>query len=327
MADSERSPLLSNNGRDEPDLFAHGSGHQQAGNIRVTDSLNASIDATTEPGSSLATASYNNNNKDPRQKQKMPNKQNQNDGNVSDRSRQSINEYDQRKIVAGTPETPHNECLVSLSSANEPPPVISCKVCDAMIDIKTKHEQHVVKCEICKEATPIRDAPKGQKYIRCPCNGLLICKDTAQRISCPRPKCRKIIVLDRSSLNTNTQTNQWNPADITPVPGMCRVNCGHCQETFLFNSLTNQLARCPHCEKKSSVGREFSCARGLLFLFVAFLFLAVAITVTVVTNPQVSQGQTGWIALYTLFYLLGIFFIMRSIYFLTMKTSIIEIHP
>lgn len=165
---------------------------------------------------------------------------------------------------------------------------------------------------------PIKDAPPGQKYIRCPCNCLLICKSTAQRISCPRQSCHKIIVLYTPTAKNNPTTN-----DVSPVPGMCRVNCGHCSETFLFNSLVNQLARCPHCEKKSSVGREFARARGLIFLFLALLSLVLAIIVTVVTNPQVASGTKGWIALYSILYLAALYFTLRSIYFLTMKNSLI----
>lgn len=31
--------------------------------------------------------------------------------------------------------------------------------------------------------------------------------------------------------------------------GMARVNCAHCADSFLFNTLNNSLARCPHCRK------------------------------------------------------------------------------
>ena len=34
----------------------------------------------------------------------------------------------------------------------------------AMIDISGKKDQHVVKCNSCNEATPIRNAPPGRKY-------------------------------------------------------------------------------------------------------------------------------------------------------------------
>lgn len=147
---------------------------------------------------------------------------------------------------------------------------------------------------------------------------MLICKSTAQRISCPRPSCHKTIVL-----YTPTPSNNPNNNDISPVPGLCRVNCGHCGEMFLFNSLVNQLARCPHCEKKSSVGREFARARGLLFLLSAIISLVIAVIVTVVTNSQVSSGKKGWIALYTVLYAMALYFTVRSFYFLTIRNSLI----
>ncbi|XP_054712062.1 type 1 phosphatidylinositol 4,5-bisphosphate 4-phosphatase-like isoform X2 [Uloborus diversus] len=150
-------------------------------------------------------------------------------------------------------------------------PMVSCKVCGFMIDITSRSDQHVVKCSSCNEATPIKSAPPGKKYVRCPCQCLLICKASSQRISCPRNNCKRIL---------NLAPLPANPAPPS-VPGMCQVSCAHCRSLFLFNTLTNALARCPHCRKVSSVGRQFSRSRGIIFSIIAIIMLAIGLGVTV----------------------------------------------
>lgn len=116
---------------------------------------------------------------------------------------------------------------------NQAVPMVTCRVCQGMIDITNKRDQHVVKCPRCMEATPIRNAPPGKKYVRCPCNCLLICKTSSQRIACPRTTCKRIINLAPSPVTPPVPT----------VPGMCRVSCGHCSDTFLVLHLHKKFQR------------------------------------------------------------------------------------
>jgi len=213
--------------------------------------------------------------------------------------------------------------------------MVACRVCQEMIDMSGKRDQHVVKCLVCNEATPIRNAPPGRKYVRCPCNCLLICKNTSQRIACPRPNCKRVISLGpsatgrmpllrdgSSSYPSSANGGHPNATGAVPnTPGMCRVTCAHCHDNFLFNITQNALARCPHCKKISSVGGDFRRNRGLLHCILGFMMLAVAIGVTAGT---MSSQRAGLYILYIGLFVASILLLLRGVYYITMKTSHVE---
>ncbi|CAI2349463.1 unnamed protein product [Caenorhabditis sp. 36 PRJEB53466] len=153
---------------------------------------------------------------------------------------------------------------------------VLCRVCEVSVSLEGRNQQHVVKCHSCDEATPIRPAPPGKKYVRCPCNCLLICKASSTRIACPRNNCRRVITL----------AGQRDPGTAIRAPtGSCRVKCYHCNEIFLFNTLTNALANCPHCKKYSTVG-NFARRRALLFFVLAATVAVLAVILTMLTNAS-----------------------------------------
>lgn len=207
-----------------------------------------------------------------------------------------------------------DELPTSYTSVSGGIPTVTCRVCQNTIDIRGKREQHVVKCTFCNEATPIRNAPPGRKYVRCPCYCLLICKNTSQRIACPRPNCKRVISL--------APTGPPQPP-VLSVPGMCRVCCAHCHDTFLFNTLNNALARCPHCRKVSSVGREYCRNRGLTFGVLGLISLIIAIAITAST-AHMANDKGGLYVLYIGMFIGVVLLGARSVYYSTMKVSLVE---
>ncbi|XP_017338007.1 type 2 phosphatidylinositol 4,5-bisphosphate 4-phosphatase isoform X2 [Ictalurus punctatus] len=203
-------------------------------------------------------------------------------------------------------------------------PVINCRVCQSLINLDGKLHQHVVKCTVCNEATPIKNPPAGKKYVRCPCNCLLICKDTSRRIGCPRPNCRRIINLSPVMVIPEEQPAQ--PA--LPIqPEGLRVVCGHCGNTFLGSDDAgsqpssgvhvddasaarkwmelrfNTLAKCPHCKKISSVGSALPRRRCCAYITVGMIciFIGIGLTVGFTEHWRICDSSSGNTSFFFLF--------------------------
>jgi len=223
----------------------------------------------------------------------------------------------------------HTIVTVPPSSQDPPPyspndqnggtPVISCRVCQAMINVEGKLHQHVVKCGACNEATPIRNAPPGKKYVRCPCNCLLICKASSMRIACPRVNCKRIINLAPIGGIPSESNGQSNTTD-------CRVTCGHCFQTFIFDPQTQALARCPHCRKISSVGPGLARKRAWIFLLIGFACLITGVGLTVGLFDK-AKSQNAYYFLWAVAYVLALGNLIRGIHYARMKISTVNSPP
>ncbi|VDK67288.1 unnamed protein product [Onchocerca ochengi] len=190
-------------------------------------------------------------------------------------------------------------------------PIVTCRVCSATFVIENKTSQHVVKCNQCNEATPIRPAPPGKKYVRCPCNCLLLCKASSNRIACPRVNCKRVITLGGSA--------PVGTAVRAPT-GTCRVLCAHCQEMFMFNTLNLTVAKCPHCQKISSVGREYARNRAIFFIICSILFSAGAIGLMIATWHSAQSAPFIYVA-WVFVIATALFLFFRFVYFINLKTS------
>ncbi|XP_063307335.1 type 2 phosphatidylinositol 4,5-bisphosphate 4-phosphatase isoform X2 [Pelobates fuscus] len=198
-------------------------------------------------------------------------------------------------------------------------PVINCRVCQSLINLDGKLHQHVVKCTVCNEATPIKTPPSGKKYVRCPCNCLLICKDSSRRIGCPRPNCRRIINLGPVMLIPEEQPAQ--PA--LPVqPEGTRVVCGHCGNTFLWMELRfNTLAKCPHCKKISSVGSALPRRRCCAYITMGMICIFIGVGLTVGTQDFARRFHATYVS-WAVSYLLGLVCLIRACYWGAIKAKV-----
>jgi len=215
----------------------------------------------------------------------------------------------------------NSDNLINFSTQNvDGRSFISCKVCGYQIDITDKTDTFVVKCLKCNEATPIKRAPAKKRYVRCSCNCLLICCETANKIVCPRTNCKKIIDLPikKRRIEDEIPTRLPTQSNNSPQPSEddlnVNLNCGYCSHRFAFNILSNRLAVCPSCKKKSSVG-NYANIRSLIF----FILFAVTMTITIII--AVKRSSPLETSLSILLSLITCLFLSRFIYFFRLKVS------
>jgi phosphatidylinositol-4,5-bisphosphate 4-phosphatase len=198
--------------------------------------------------------------------------------------------------------------------------LLRCQACQTLIDISKMSAKSVVRCNQCHEATSINGrAPPGQKYVRCPCKCLLICHEAAVKIACPRPGCRRIISL--------VPKYSFQTPNAVPI-----FTCAYCYNQFLFDIPKNALnrctyARCPDndCKKVSSIGGpKYGRKWGIIFMILSMIFIGAGIGVICTTAHMKAATEGGIYVVYVGLFLMAFLSFIRSLYYWTMKVSLIQ---
>lgn len=192
-------------------------------------------------------------------------------------------------------------------------PLISCTVCGSEINIFDTNDQSVFQCPKCHEGIPIRPAPAGKKYVRCPCNCLIICRESALKIVCPRSSCKRTTHL------VTLKAHNAIPSSI--------FTCAYCSNPFRTDRPADPagvLVRCPHfhCKNMTSIGGPKLASKwAIVFLILSTMFIALAAGVAygAIYVEQTSKGvmYAGYIGLF----LVAMILLVRSIFYWTMKVS------
>ncbi|BFZ13376.1 hypothetical protein BsWGS_16415 [Bradybaena similaris] len=185
--------------------------------------------------------------------------------------------------------------------------VINCKVCQTIISLDGRQHSYVVKCPVCNEATPLRAAPPGKKYIRCTCNLLLICQSGATKIRCPREICKRVLTLPRTD------------TELSNLPVVPRYLCAYCNQIFALEVFT-KLTRCPHCRRLTSVGDNYARARGHAYFVGGSVFLGISLALIILTYNSVSE-HIGVVVAWIGGFFLGVMFITQGVYYYRVRTS------
>ncbi|KAB5565268.1 hypothetical protein PHYPO_G00239210 [Pangasianodon hypophthalmus] len=187
---------------------------------------------------------------------------------------------------------------------------VCCGVCGAQIALNPNSSQHMVKCGVCQEATPIRSPPAGKRFVRCPCHCLLICNASSQRVACPRPQCKRVIEL----------TGPGSSSAVVQYYGT-RASCGHCSQTFLGPQSGKKMhVRCPHCRKVSFIGQEYPMKRCVYFTLMAIFFAIVAGGLIGATVAE-AKDYNAIYALWTFLLVLCVGCVCWAVYWARIKVS------
>lgn len=201
-------------------------------------------------------------------------------------------------------------------------PHINCRVCNSIVSVEGKLHLHVIKCSHCREATPIRPAPAGKKYVRCPCNCLLICKATSQRIICPRPNCKRVVSLVPAA----TPGDYEIPPHRRLQNPTRRIVCAYCNTSFLWVQPGDTYERCPSCDRYSAFGSQYRSRRIKSSIIMAFIALAIAVGVTIGVIHCVDDcnWNKAAYAAFCVLYLIGFLLLLRALRYSCIKVSQVE---
>uniref|UniRef100_H3AHR8 Phosphatidylinositol-4,5-bisphosphate 4-phosphatase n=1 Tax=Latimeria chalumnae TaxID=7897 RepID=H3AHR8_LATCH len=216
----------------------------------------------------------------------------------------------QPAVLPGEDPPPYSP-LTSPESGSTP--MITCRVCQSLINVEGKMHQHVVKCGVCNEATLISRAAREQFFQMC----FQLCSVICELMSFS-PSC-----FVHSKRIINLGPVHAGPLSPDPQPVGARVICGHCRNTFLWAEFTDRtLARCPHCRKVSSIGRRYP-RKKCLWSFLVGLLLAVAAAGLAAGTWSQAKTYGGIYASWAVVILMAVICLGRAMYWACMKVS----HP
>eukprot|EP00026_Physarum_polycephalum_P009363 Phypoly_transcript_09484.p1 GENE.Phypoly_transcript_09484~~Phypoly_transcript_09484.p1 ORF type:complete len:417 (+),score=43.35 Phypoly_transcript_09484:112-1362(+) len=89
-----------------------------------------------------------------------------------------------------------------------------CRVCNIPLVPPDAGKYRTIRCEKCKEVTPVGPAPEDKKYVICSCNALLIVDDDATIFTCTR--CKKMRMAVEVAAKGGTTRNAPNSGAYSP---------------------------------------------------------------------------------------------------------------